>query len=190
MEFGMDGLTLLTGLLVFAARVTDVTLGTVRTISIVHGRTKIAFFLGFIEVSLWLVVIATILPRVMERPVLGIFYALGFSTGNVVGIYLEKKMAFGNIVVRIISLHNGRQMAEKIRGMGYGVTIFSGEGLTGPVLQLNIVCRRKNLNEILDTVKDLDPDAFYLTESAGNVSKLYRPEPANPTGWRAIFKKK
>ncbi len=190
MEFGMDVATLFTGVFVFAARVTDVTLGTVRTISIVHGRTRIAFFLGFIEVSLWLVVIATILPRVMERPVLGIFYALGFSTGNVVGIFVEKKLAIGNIVLRIISLHNGPQMADKIREMGYGVTTFAGEGMTGPVLQLNIVCRRKNLKDILNTVKDLDSDAFYLTEPAENVSKLYRSMPANPTGWRAIFKKK
>jgi uncharacterized protein YebE (UPF0316 family) len=190
MEFGMDLGTLLTGILVFAARVTDVTLGTVRTISIVHGRTKIAFFLGFIEVSLWLIVIATILPRVLDRPILGVFYALGFSMGNVVGIFMEKKMAFGNIVLRIISLHNGPQMADKIRGMGYGVTTFAGEGLTGPVLQLNIVCRRKNLKEILNIVKDLDADAFFLTEPAENVSKLYRPVLAGATGWRAIFKKK
>jgi uncharacterized protein YebE (UPF0316 family) len=190
MEFGMDMATLLTGILVFGARVTDVTLGTVRTISIVHGRTKIAFFLGFIEVSLWLVVIATILPRVMDRPVLGIFYALGFSTGNVVGIFLERKLAIGNIVLRIISLRNGPQLAEKIRELGYAVTTFAGEGMKGPVLQLNIVCQRRNLRQILNTVRGLEPDAFFLTEPAENVSKLYRPMPANPTGWRAIFKKK
>ena len=190
MEFGLDFSTLLTALLIFVARVVDVALGTVRTISIVHGRIKTAFFLGFIEVSVWLVVMAAVLHQVMNKPVLGIFYALGFSMGNVVGIFLERKLALGNIVLRIISPHNGRIMAARIRELGFGVTTFEGEGMSGPVLELYTVCQRKNLKEILNTVENVEPNAFYMTEPAASVSKLYRAIPANPTGWRAIFKKK
>jgi hypothetical protein len=45
--------TMLLGIVIFLARVADVSMGTMRTISIVHGRTKIAFLLGFIEVGMW-----------------------------------------------------------------------------------------------------------------------------------------
>ena len=46
----LDTETLLTGIFIFLARVADVTLGTVRTMSIVQGRTKMAFLLGFVEI--------------------------------------------------------------------------------------------------------------------------------------------
>ncbi len=61
----------LLGILVFLARVVDVSVGTLRTISIVQGRTKIAFFLAFIETTVWLIVLSAVLPQVMHTPLLG-----------------------------------------------------------------------------------------------------------------------
>jgi len=85
----------LLGIFVFIARIVDVSVGTLRTISIVQGRTKLSFFLAFIETSVWLVVLSAVLPKVMETPLLGLFYAFGFATGNVVGILVEKRLAMG-----------------------------------------------------------------------------------------------
>ena len=93
MGLGLDLTTIITGILLFFARVVDVSMGTIRTISIVHGRTKMAFFLGFLEIGMWLAVISAVVSKIYERPILGIFYALGFSTGSVVGILIEKKLA-------------------------------------------------------------------------------------------------
>ena len=191
MLHGFDLPTLLLGALIFLARVADVSMGTMRTISIVQGRTRIAFLLGFIEVSMWLVIISTVIHSISEKPILGVFYALGFSTGNVAGIILEKRIAFGHIIVRIISTQSGREIAEKIRQSGHAVTTFQGEGLTGPVTMLYVVCLRKEQTEVVQMVRSIEPDAFYTVDMAGSVSKIYRPYcPQQPTGWRAIFKKK
>ncbi|HAR44817.1 MAG: hypothetical protein A2X56_03755 [Nitrospirae bacterium GWC2_57_13] len=190
MDIGLDIPTLLTGLAVFAARVVDVAMGTIRMISIVHGRMKTAFVLGFLEVSLWLAIITTVLADIMQRPVLGIFYALGFSTGSVVGILLEKKIAFGHIVLRVICPRDGEITAEAVRDVGFAVTTFEGQGKSGPVTQLYIVCQRSDLKPIISLVKSIVPDAFYITEQAGSVSKVYRPTMQQATGWRAILKKK
>ncbi|MGA1875121.1 MAG: DUF2179 domain-containing protein [bacterium] len=187
---GLDLTTLLTGFLIFLARVIDVTLGTVRTISIVYGRTKTAFFLGFIEVSMWLVVIATVVSKVASKPILGVFYALGFATGNVAGILLEKHLALGHVGLRIISPQGGTKMAEEIRKLGYAVTTFEGKGISGPVTELYIVCKRKNSKAIIQAVKSIEPDAFYTTEPTASVSKVYCSSNHEYTGWRAIFKKK
>jgi uncharacterized protein YebE (UPF0316 family) len=188
---GFDLPTTLLGLLIFLARVADVSMGTMRTISIVQGRTRIAFLLGFLEVSMWLVIISTVIQSLSEKPILGVFYALGFSTGNVVGILLEKRIAFGHIILRIISTKSGKEIAEKLRQTGHGVTAFHGEGLSGSVTMLYVVCPRKEQNNVVQTVRSIEPDAFYTVDMAGSVSKLYRPYcPQQPTGWRAIFKKK
>jgi uncharacterized protein YebE (UPF0316 family) len=120
----------------------------------------------------------------------GIFYALGFSISNVVGIMIERKLAFGNIILRVITRQDGETMRDAIRVTGYGVTTFQGEGMQGPVLELYIVCRRKDLQEIMPIVTSIDPDAFYTAGQIVVVSRLYRPTLQIPTGWRAIFKKK
>jgi len=190
MDIGLDPATLMLGILIFFSRITDVTMGTMRTISIVQGRTKLAFLLGFLEVSMWLVVISAVIHRIMEKPILGVFYALGFSTGNVVGILLERRIAFGHMVLRIVTPRAGRSMAERVRDAGFGVTTFQGEGLSGPVTMLYVVCRRRDLHKVIQIAKSIEPDAFYITEQAGSVSKIYRPFMSPPTGWRAIFKKK
>jgi uncharacterized protein YebE (UPF0316 family) len=179
-----------TGVVISLCRIIDVSLGTLRTISIVQGRKWMAFWLGFFEVILWLIVISEVLNRIQAAPVLGIFYALGFAAGNAVGIELEHWLALGSIILRVISTDHCRELSNCIRVNGFSVTVFHGEGKDGPVAELYIVCRRRELKPLLQLVQDIDPEAFYVTEQAGAVSKIYRPAMQQVTGWRAIFKKK
>jgi uncharacterized protein YebE (UPF0316 family) len=190
MDLGFDLYTLITGIVVFLVRIVDVSLGTIRTISTVQGRTRTAFLLGFVEVSMWLGVIAAIVNRVAERPVLGIFYALGFSTGNVVGILIERRLAFGHTVLRVFAAKKGAELAQEVRAAGHPATCFEGTGAKGRVIEVVAVCRRRDLPEILKIVGEVAPDAFYVTEPVGIVRTLRSPTMQPPTGWRAVLKKK
>lgn len=178
------------GFIVFAARVVDVSLGTLRTIAVVHGRTLMSFWLGFFESGIWLLVVAGIVQTVTQQPALGVIYALGFATGNLVGIKVEKLIAMGHLILRVISNNDPGRLATAMREQGYAVTAFSGEGYNGPVTELYIVCRRRDLNQLLKTVTTMEPRAFYVTEQAGSVSNIYRPIMQPVTGWRAVLKKK
>jgi uncharacterized protein YebE (UPF0316 family) len=178
------------GAVVFGARVVDVSLGTLRTIAIVHGRTFMAFWLGFVESAIWLAVVSTIVQSVSQQPALGVIYAFGFATGNLVGIQIEKMIAMGNLILRIISRKRTVDMAREIRDSGYPVTTFTGQGRSGPVTELYVVCRRRDLKKLLRKVLSLDDEAFYVTEQAGSVSNICRPMMQPATGWRAVFKKK
>ena len=182
--------TLLWGMAIFFSRIADVSAGTMRTIAIVHGRTVVAFCLGLMEISIWLVVVSAVITQISQEPILGVFYALGFSTGNVVGIKLERKLALGCVGVRVINRQNGQDMAQELRDQGYQVTIFEGEGKSGPVHELYIVCRRRDVTRLLETAKRIDPSVFYVTEPAGAVSKITRPFMQPATGWRSALKKK
>jgi uncharacterized protein YebE (UPF0316 family) len=171
MEVIFDIETLLTGLIIFVARIVDVSVGTVRLLAIVSGRTFLAFFLGFVEISLWLVIIAKVLNEISNKPLLGLFFALGFSAGNAVGILLDKKIALGHLVLKIFIQGDGKGIADNIRQTGFSVTTFDGEGEYGAITELNIVCRKRELRKIVQTVKILDPDAFYITEPVLSVSR-------------------
>jgi len=165
---------LLTGLLIFIARIVDVALGTVRIIVTVQGRSVIAFLLGICELLIWISVVSAVINKINDHPILALFYAFGYATGNVVGISLERKLALGFIILRVITRTAGRALAGCIRAMGQPVTIFRGEGMQGPVDELYIACRRRDLKRILDVVKKEDPDAFYITEMARDVSNGVR----------------
>lgn len=190
MNFGFDLPVLLTGVLIFCARVADVSLGTIRTISIVHGNVKRAFLLGFIEISLWLAVITTVLHKVMGSPLLGLFYALGFSTGNVVGIMLERKLAGGPVMLRILATRQPDELISRLESMGYDVLAFAGRCRGGQAIELNMCCQRRNIGTVVDLLYHHDPDALYIVEQVGRLNKIMRPTGQPPTGWRAIFKRK
>lgn len=181
---------LLTGLIVFCARVCDVSIGTIRTIVTVQGRTFIAFCLAIVEITIWILVASAVINQVKDQPLLVAFYAFGYATGNVVGILVERRLAFGMIILRVITRGSGNKLAEMLREKGQPVTIFIGQGMRGPVAELYIACRRRDLKWILNDVKSGDPNAFYVIESARDVSHVLKPVHTHIGGWRAIAKRK
>jgi len=186
----MDSQILLTGLVIFIARIFDVSIGTIRTIVTVQGRTVIAFFLAIVEITIWILVASAVINQVKEQPILTVFYAFGFATGNVVGILVERKLAFGLNILRVITRDSGSAIAGALREKGQPVTVFMGEGMRGPVAELYICCRRRDLRWILPEVKSKDPDAFYVLEPARDISRVLKPTHTPLGGWRAILKKK
>jgi uncharacterized protein YebE (UPF0316 family) len=166
---------LLMGISVFIAEVLALTIGTVRTLSLVQGAARTAFFLAILEMSIWLGAASAVLTQVSKIPFLGVCYILGFAVGNVVGILLEKRLALGRVVLRAITPRYGPQMAASIRKAGYAVTTIPGSGATGPVTILFVICKRKDVKRILALIKSIEPATFYSTEPASEVSTIHRP---------------
>ena len=102
---------------IFLLRVADVSLGTVRTIVVVHGRIRLSVLLGFVEVLVWITAVSQVILRLRESPVLVVAYAAGFATGNAVGILLERRLALGHCVVRMIS-REGEAVARVLVSFG------------------------------------------------------------------------
>ena len=186
----IDSHILLTGIIVFLARICDVSIGTIRTIVTVQGRTSIAFVLAIFEITIWVTVASAVINQIRDTPILVIFYAFGYATGNVVGIMVERKLAFGMMILRIITRNAGQLIADHLRAKGQAVTIFQGEGMRGPVNELYIACRRRDLKWILPEVQDLDPQLFYVIEQARDISKVLKPLYSPLGGWRATDKRK
>lgn len=180
----------LLGVGIFLLRTVDVSMGTLRTLAIVNGRMRLAFSMGFVEISIWLFVVAATLQSIAERPWLGLFYALGYSTGNVVGILAERRLPMGNVTLRIVAPKDGHEgLADELRAQGHGVTVFEGQGRSGLVLLIYTFMRKKALHRAM-TVLDPHPDAFYVVDYGGAANRIHQPGFATPTGWRMRVKKK
>ena len=160
------------------------------TIVTVQGRTVLAFILAIFEIFIWVTVAGTVINQIKDQPLLVVFYAFGYASGNVVGIMVERKLAFGTTILRIITRLAGLEIARHLRDNGQPVTIFNGEGLHGPVHELYIACRRRDLKWILPEVQRIDPKLFYIIEQARDMSKVLKPVYSPIGGWRASSKRK
>ena len=81
-------------ILIFIARVCDVSIGTMRIIFISRGAKILAPLLGFFEILIWLVAIGKVMQN-LDNIACYVAYAGGFATGNFVGIRIEEKLAMG-----------------------------------------------------------------------------------------------
>lgn len=176
------------GLLIFGLRVVDVSLGTLRTISTVHGRIPVSMIVGFVEILIWVTAISQVVLRIQEQAMLAVAYAGGFAVGNACGISLERRLALGTCVIRMISSREGSVLAGELRAIGQVVTTFRGEGRDGPRTLLFTVCPRRDLEQIVATAKAADPALFYTVERFTQADHA-TPLP-DPTGWRAVLKRK
>jgi len=176
-------------LLIFGARLCDVSLGTLRTLAVVRGKTLNAWMFGLIEILIWLVAISRVLTTINSN-ILNLFaYAVGFATGNVLGIMIERRLAIGNEVIRVISRAKGAQIAEAVRKMGQGVTEFEGKGKEGPVTMLYIITARRDVLEVLRRAREVDPECVTISADLRATSLRITARSA-PGGWRGIVKKK
>lgn len=161
--------------MVFLAEAVVLTLGTIRVMVSMLGERKMALLLGVVEMLLWVMGTSTVIMKVGDEPFLALCYALGFGVGTALGITCEKKLALGNVVLRIISNSAGRKIAKVVREAGYGITTVTGDGDEGPVTVQFVVCKRKDMKHILSLARDMDPELFYTFETAG-ASSIQRPE--------------
>ena len=150
-------------LVIFLLRIVDVSLATTRMLLAVRNQKLLVPLIGFVEVMVWLYAAGTAI-RFLDSPLHVIGYAGGFAAGNVVGLWVEEKLALGLATVRIISAHGGVELADALREKGFGVTEFSGQGREGPVEVVYTVAKRAQIRRIMDEVDVWDPGAFVTVE--------------------------
>lgn len=152
-------------LLIFSARLADVSLATIRMIMVIRGKRIIAACIGFVEAGIYILAVAKVLSA-MSNPLNVLAYALGFATGNYVGIFLEEKMALGSIIVQVISEHEITELVEKLRDDGFGVTVVEGCGREGIRYLLNVTLQRKKLSKLYSVIDNHDKNAFVTVTDA------------------------
>jgi len=158
------------GLLVFVARVVNVSMGTVRSLLAMRGQKRLASVISFFESLIFILAISKVLQNGNNIwNVLG--YSGGFAVGTMVGLKIEEKLALGFAAVQVISQTAGEEIAAALREAGYGVTQLVGEGLRGKVHVITTVANRRDIRAIIDLVSGVDESAFVTVDDA---SRVYR----------------
>lgn len=157
-------------IVIFSLRIFDVSLATLRMLLTVRGRRVLVPLIGFFEVLIWLFAAGSAI-QYLGSPLHAIGYAGGFAAGNVVGLWVEEKLAVGLARVQTFSLHSGVELAEALRDQGFGVTEFLGQGREGRVELISTVAHRSEVPRILKLVDRWDPDAFVTVDEPRSVHR-------------------
>ncbi len=148
---------------IFALRVVDMSLDTIRLLYVVRGKKTLSWILGFFQSAVFVVAISSALSN-MNNVLSLLGYAGGFATGNVIGMLIEERLAVGHIQLTIMSSLRGASIAEQLRTAGYAVTEISGRGRAGMVSVLHVDVKRKDIDHAETIILEADPEAFVTAE--------------------------
>lgn len=163
-------------ILIFLARIVDVTFGTIRIIFVSRGLKWLAPIFGFFEIMIWLFAIGQVFSN-LTNITYYVAYAGGFACGNFVGIWIEEKMAIGTMVVRIITKKDGIQLIEFLKTEGFGVTSIDADGARGKVKIVYTIIKRRDLQQVVGIIKRFNPRAFYSVEEVRSAAEgIFPPE--------------
>ncbi|MDH7593353.1 MAG: DUF2179 domain-containing protein [Methanomicrobiales archaeon] len=160
--------------LIFLARICDVSLGTIRVIFVSRGYRYLAPALGFFEISIWLLAIGQIM-RDLNNVATYFAYAGGFAMGTFVGITLEDKLSIGNVMVRVILKEDASRLISRLKEASYGLTVVNASGARGPVQMVFTIVDRRILPDTIRMIKEHNPHAFYTVEDVRQVSENVYP---------------
>jgi uncharacterized protein YebE (UPF0316 family) len=166
-------------ILIFFARVIDVSIGTIRIIFVSKGIKYFAALAGFFEIIIWLMAIGQIMQN-LSNVYYYIFYAGGFAIGNLIGITIEDKISIGIVGIRIITRKDAAELIKSLRSLNFGSTVVDADGPKGKVKLIFTIINRQNISEVINIVKKHNPNAFYSIEDIRKVSESL---PSNGKNW-------
>lgn len=157
-------------LLIFLARISDQTIGTIRLIFLSKGYKHLAPLLGFFEVIIWLITVSQIMQH-LDNVLSYVAYGGGFAMGNYIGMVIEERLSIGNVMIRIIPKLNSQELIKYLRENRYGVTAMPAEGSQGRVDVIFTIIKRKDIVDVVSIINRFNPNAFYTIEDIRSIKE-------------------
>ena len=146
--------------LIVLARITDVSLDTIRTVSIIQGRRAFAAVLGFFEAVVYICAVAKVLLN-MNQPVYAVAYGLGFAMGTYLGMVIEQRLAFGSQMVLLLTF-KGPQLSEVLRAAGYLMAEVKGRTGDGDQTIICVEIPRREAQKVIRLACAVDERCAFI----------------------------
>jgi uncharacterized protein YebE (UPF0316 family) len=146
--------------LIVLARIIDVSLDTIRMVSVVQGRRGFAAVLGFFQAVVFICAAGKVLLN-MNQPVYALAYGLGFATGTYLGMLIEQRLAFGKQLVFFITL-KGPELAEVLRAADYRVAEVKGHTGEGDLTIICVEILRREAQKLIRLASVVDERCAFI----------------------------
>ena len=118
------------------------------------GRKWTATLLGFFESFIWLMAIRQIFEH-LNNWICYVAYPAGFASGIFVGMIIEEKIAYGKVIVRIITRKDVNPLINFFNLHGYRFTHVNAQGPDGHENLVFTVLERDQLERMLQKLKEM-----------------------------------
>ncbi len=161
--------------LVCGAKIVEITIQSLKTCMMVKGQRLKAAGLGFVECTIWGLVISTIIGTLGDNLFLLLFYCVGYATGLFLGSTIESKIALGTSNLEIIaSVENTAIILDYLKEHNRGFTVFEGHGSTQPMNMIFIVLPRKEAGRVLRDLRHrCDKNLFVVASEVSRYAGGY-----------------
>lgn len=157
-------------LLVCAAKIIEITIQSLKTCMMVKGQRLKAAGLGFIECTIWGLVISTLIGSLGDNLLLLLFYCVGYATGLFLGSTIESKIALGTSNLELIASDDStKKITDYLKEQGKGYTVFEGQGSKDKMNMIFIVLPRKETPRALKEIRSVCDNRVFVV--ASEVSK-------------------
>ena len=143
-------------MIVCIAKIVEITIQSLKTCMMVKGQRLKAAGLGFVECTVWGLVISTIIGTLGDNLFLLAFYCMGYATGLFLGSTLEGKIALGTSSLELIANEeNTLKITQYLQENSRGYTVFEGHGSTDKMNMIFIVLPRRDAPSVLKQIRKL-----------------------------------
>jgi len=146
--------------LIVLARITDVSLDTVRMVSVIQGRRTFAATLGFFQAVVYICAVAKVLLN-MDQPAYAVAYGLGFAMGTYLGMVIEQRLAFGSQMVLLLT-SKGPELADVLSTGNYRVAEVKGHIREGDLTILGVEVPRREVQKLVRLASAVDQHCDFI----------------------------
>ena len=155
------------GIILFFARMLDVTIGSIRTIFLVKGKSILAALFSFLEIIIWFYAVNEALIN-NNNIIILLFYACGYSFGTYFGSIINNKYIKGYYNVIVVTSKN--KLIAKLKESNYGISHIS---LNNKKILLFLIIKKKNLKYLKELINSYDKNAFIIINETKDVNNGY-----------------
>jgi len=157
-------------LIIFAAKITEISIQSLKTCMMVRGERLKAAGLGMLECTIWGLVISTIIGTLGDNPLRLLFYVCGYACGLFLGSSIESKIALGTSSLELIANDEStKKIIAYLNEKEKGYTVFEGHGSKDKMNMIFIVLSRKEMPVLLKSIREICENKVFVV--ASDVSK-------------------
>ncbi|AGK55985.1 DUF5698 domain-containing protein [Bacillus sp. 1NLA3E] len=149
-------------ILIIVLQLIYVPIYTLRTLFLVKNITVLAAIMGIIETLIYVFGLSLIFNGDKSFTSM-IVYSIGFGIGIILGTRLEQKLALGYIIVTVNTPMKNSELVRTLRENGFGVTLYTGEGMDSDRYRMEILTKRNRERELIATVERFETNAFIVS---------------------------
>lgn len=160
---------LATCLVVFLAKIFEISVQSVKTVCMVKRQRILASILGFVECMIWGLIISSVITELSSSIYLLLSYAVGYSCGLFLGSCIESKLALGTASIQMImdDAHIGKVEAY-LKEHNNGYFCGEGHGSKERMYRVIVILPRKSVHKTMKEIRELCDGQIFMTTSEVN----------------------